>query len=103
MVKNCPKPLVGDDAHIVPPRGVYLHARLNGMRPGPLVGDDAHIVPPRSDKIHARLNGKTLRYKSIPPSHSTYRGGPVRFRDDVGIVPYDHDRLHPIQRTAVVP
>ena len=35
-----------------------------------------------------------------PPSHSTRRGGSVRSRDDVGIVPYDLLELRAIQREA---
>ena len=41
--------------------------------------------------IRARLNGEMLCKESITPFHSTYRGGSVGLRDDVGIVPYKRD------------
>ena len=50
----------------------------------------------------ARLNGEMLCCYSITPFHSTYQGGSVRPRDDVGIVPYDHDGPQSIQHTFAV-
>ena len=49
--------------------------------------------------FHGRSNGETLCFQSIPPSHSTHCGGSVRFRDDVGIVPYIRVKLRTTQRT----
>ena len=49
--------------------------------------------------FHGRLNGKMLCCYPITPFHSTYQGSPVRFRDDVGIVPYVHAEVHSIQHT----
>ena len=53
--------------------------------------------------LHARLNGEMLHHYPITLSHSTDQGGSVRLRDDVGIVPYNHDQVHSIQRTKAVP
>ena len=50
--------------------------------------------PAGSEYFHARVNGGMLRYYPIPLSHSTYQGGSVGLRDDVGIVPHIHDGLH---------
>ena len=50
----------------------------------------------------ARLNGEMLCCYPIPPFHSTYQGGSVRPRDDVGIVPYDHDGPQSIQHTFAI-
>ena len=49
--------------------------------------------------FHGRSNGETLCFQSIPPSHSTHCGGSVRFRDDVGIVPYIRVEPRTTQRT----
>ena len=48
--------------------------------------------------FHVRLNGEMLCCYFITPFHSTNQGNSVRFRDDVGIVPYIRDGLHSIQR-----
>ena len=48
----------------------------------------------------ARLNGEISRFHPITLSHSTYQCGSVGFRDDVGIVPYNHDEPHSIQHTT---
>ena len=51
--------------------------------------------------FHVRLNGEMLCYHPVTPFHSTDRGGSAGLRDDVGIVPYDHDGLHSTQHTLV--
>ena len=47
----------------------------------------------------ARLNGKMLYYYPVAPYHSTYRSDPTKLREDVSIVPYDHDGPQSIQHT----
>ena len=47
----------------------------------------------------ARLNGGMLCYDPISLFRSTYRGGSVGLRDDVGIVPYNLDGVRSVQRT----
>ena len=67
--------------------------------PGLFVGDDAHIVPCRGGSFPWEVEWGNVIHYPIPPPHSTYCGGSVRFRDDVGIVPYIRVKLRTTQRT----
>ena len=65
---------------------------MSGMQSVVIIDDRG--TPSRAGVVdfHARLNGEMLRYYLIAPYHSTYQGGSVRSRDDVGIVPYKQIR-----------
>jgi len=64
-----------------------------------IVGADAHIGPRRVGLFSRLVEWGNVIYCPVPPFHSTYQVGSVRWRDDVGIVPYIFVGLRSIQRT----
>ena len=52
-----------------------------------------------SDYLHDLVEWGNVIYCPVPPSYSTHQVGSVRWRDDVGIVPYILVEPRTIQRT----
>ena len=57
-------------------------------------------TPPRAGSVYFQdpIEWRNVIYYPVSPSHSTYCGGFVGLRDDVGIVPYILAGLRTIQR-----